>query len=200
MNVQRLGTDYGGWEIDLDLVPKESFIIDAGIGEDMSFSLELIKYKAVKVAAVDPTPRSKDFMHDILKGEHGGQFMYWQSAISITGNQSILMYKNKNLNHASDSLISSHNAVGTNAYTVDTLSITQLIGMIGTPLSVIKLDIEGAEWSVYDQCYGIPQVLIESHSFCIPDRDRAEADMIAAFRQQGYGVHQDKHNYRFFLV
>lgn len=199
MNIQRLGTDYGGWEIDLDLVPKESFIIDAGIGEDMSFSLELIERKAVKVAAVDPTPRSKDYMHDILMGEHGGQFMYWQSAIAITGDQSILMYKNKNPNHASDSLVASHNAVGTTAYTVDTLSITQLIGMIGTPLSVIKLDIEGAEWSVYDQCFGVPQVLIESHTFCIPNRERAEAAMVAAFQGEGYSFAKEKSNFRFYL-
>jgi hypothetical protein len=40
MAIELLGTDYGGWLIDLDLIPRGSTIISAGVGEDISFDLE----------------------------------------------------------------------------------------------------------------------------------------------------------------
>ena len=40
-----VGTQYGGWCIDLDLIPEKSTIISAGVGEDISFDKELIKLK-----------------------------------------------------------------------------------------------------------------------------------------------------------
>ena len=43
--MQYLGTEYGGWLVDLDLIPERSTIVSAGIGEDISFDLELIRQK-----------------------------------------------------------------------------------------------------------------------------------------------------------
>ena len=47
--MQYLGTEYGGWLVDLDLIPERSTIVSAGIGEDISFDLELIRQKRCNV-------------------------------------------------------------------------------------------------------------------------------------------------------
>jgi len=42
MNKIFLGTEYGGWVVDLDLINENDTIICAGVGEDISFETELI--------------------------------------------------------------------------------------------------------------------------------------------------------------
>ena len=37
-------------------------------------------------------------------------------------------------------------------------------------IGFVKIDVEGAEYEVYEQCLGIPQICIEFHSFCLPDK------------------------------
>ena len=61
-NVTMLGTDYGGWIVDLDMIPQGSTVISAGVGEDISFDLELINRYSCRVIGIDPTPKSHKFI------------------------------------------------------------------------------------------------------------------------------------------
>ncbi|MGY4330317.1 FkbM family methyltransferase [Bradyrhizobium sp. LB7.2] len=53
-----LGSDYGGWSVDCSLLGEKSIVYSFGVGEDISFDLELIRRVGCNVHAFDPTPIS----------------------------------------------------------------------------------------------------------------------------------------------
>ena len=55
---ERLGSKYCGWEVAVEKITKDSVCYSFGVGEDVSFDLELINRFGVVVHAFDPTPRS----------------------------------------------------------------------------------------------------------------------------------------------
>jgi hypothetical protein len=60
MNCEKkyLGTEYGGWTICPSVMKRESNILSIGVGNDISFDLELIKNFDSNIFAFDPTPKS----------------------------------------------------------------------------------------------------------------------------------------------
>ena len=62
MNKQFLGTDYGGWVLDVDSVNDGDTIISGGIGTDISFDREISKLKNVTIIMVDPTEKSHNYL------------------------------------------------------------------------------------------------------------------------------------------
>jgi hypothetical protein len=57
-----LGTEYGGWTFNPELLGPDSVVYCAGIGEDISFDLGLIARFGVTVHAFDPTPKSIEWL------------------------------------------------------------------------------------------------------------------------------------------
>ena len=54
-----LGSIYGGWTICTEAgLGSDSVIYSVGVGEDISFDLDLIKTFGCQILAFDPTPRS----------------------------------------------------------------------------------------------------------------------------------------------
>ena len=62
MSIQYIGSEYGGWPIDLDLITPRSTVISGGIGTDASFDKSLIKLKQCNVIGIDPTKKSHDYI------------------------------------------------------------------------------------------------------------------------------------------
>jgi FkbM family methyltransferase len=56
-----LGTEYGGWPIATTGLDSSSICYLAGVGEDISFDLGLIKRFGCEVHAFDPVPRSGEY-------------------------------------------------------------------------------------------------------------------------------------------
>ncbi len=55
----RMGNSYGGFEVAAGKLDKEGVIVYSfGIGEDLSFSDDIIKRFDARVYAYDPTPKS----------------------------------------------------------------------------------------------------------------------------------------------
>ena len=167
MNFKMLGTDYGGWLIDLSLVPPESVIISAGVGEDISFDLELITRKKCNVVGIDPTVKSHRFIdkHVDLKN-----FTLLKKALTSKNDDLIEIYKNKNPDHVSESILPNHRAVkGFDYYLADTVNLPFLFEKYNN-VSLIKLDIEGSEYEVINELEFMPdsvkQICIEFHHFC----------------------------------
>lgn len=183
-NIQQLGTDYGGWTIDLDSIENNSTIIDAGLGEDISFSLELQKIKNVKIIGIDPTQKSIEY----IKNLNLDNFELIEKAIAKYGEKQITMFKNKNSEHVSESMFSSHFSVKGEFYSVDCISFKELIEN-NHNISLIKMDIEGSEYDCLQECLGIKQVCVEFHDFCIEDKKRKDTDlMIKMMIKNGYEV------------
>lgn len=166
-NLTMLGTDYGGWIVDLDLIPHGSTVISAGVGEDISFDLELINKFSCNVVGIDPTPKSHKFInnHKELKN-----FYLIKKALTDKNNDIIKLFKNTNPNHVSESELKLHSSVSQYDYHLaETINLPFLFENYHN-ISVIKMDIEGSEYSVIKNLHDVPdsvkQICVEFHHFC----------------------------------
>jgi FkbM family methyltransferase len=167
----RLGTKYGGNRVDLDLIPEGSTIISAGVGEDISFDLELIRLKGCRIIGIDPTEKSKryilsKFQNLLIKPDN---FVFINKALvsNDRAGQKLKMYVNKNPKHVSDSEVSSHRAASNKFYMADTITLNELFSKYEN-ISLIKLDIEGSEYKMIDDVIAsnVQQTSIEFHHSC----------------------------------
>jgi FkbM family methyltransferase len=165
--MQYLGTEYGGWLVDLNLIPERSTIISAGIGEDISFDLELIDKKRCNIIGIDPTVKS----HRFIEGQKTlTNFLLLKKALDSESGKQITMYKNSNPTHVSESILSNHSSVKKEeSYLAETVSLQEIF-KIYDDISLIKMDIEGSEYNVLNNLKNIPdsvrQLCIEFHHFC----------------------------------
>jgi FkbM family methyltransferase len=60
--VVRLGSRYGGWWVPVGDLSERSICYSAGVGEDITFDLELIRLVGCSVVALDPTPHAVRYM------------------------------------------------------------------------------------------------------------------------------------------
>ena len=147
-NIQRNGKWSNGWVIDIDLVPKNSWIIGLGVGADIGFELELIESKKCKILAIDPllntqgnavSPEKENYLQKLKKEKkiNDDNFFHIRKYITNTNNE--------------------NNITLTEALKVCGISIEDV--------SVFKMDIEGSEYSVLDTITEItvPQIGIEFH-------------------------------------
>jgi FkbM family methyltransferase len=161
--VARLGTAYGAHAIDLEPLTSRSVVYSFGVGEDVSFDLELIDRIGVTIHAFDPTPRSIAWvkaqtlppgfvLHEVGLASHDGT-----AEFSLP----------ENPEHISHTLLQRRNVSGP-SIRVEVRRLATLARELGHErIDVLKMDIEGAEYAVIDDILasGIPigQILIEFH-------------------------------------
>lgn len=161
------GTTYGGWMLNLDLVPEGSTVISAGIGEDISFDLELIRERKCEVVGIDPTPKSHRF---IEKQKDLKNFEMINAALHSEDGTILEMYKNKRDDHVSESILPHHQSVKEyDSYYAETISLDTVFKRYSN-VSVVKMDIEGSEYAVLSALDILPetvkQLCVEFHHFC----------------------------------
>lgn len=177
--IERLGSANGGWWVDLDYVPRGSCIIDGGVGFDVSFAREVITRAGAYAVGVDPSPASWDYVN----GLHLVDYEFVLGAIIADGSFTRI-YRNP---IGSESCYPDHRGVGNSNYMSVGIMLSDLISQKNP--SLIKLDIEGAEYGVYRQCFGVAQVCIEFHHRCVArfTQDDTEA-AILDFVDAGYAI------------
>ena len=196
MNKKYLGTEYGGWEVDLDSIEEGDIIIDAGLGEDLSFIEELKKIKNVRFIGIDPTEKSHRYVEkmnlpylDLIK-----------KAVAKQGTESIKFYKNSNPNYVSESYFMDHGAVLLdNFYTVQCVSMTDIIKKYSP--SLIKMDIEGAEYDVLSECIGVKQICVEFHHHCLESKSFDDtSECINMMKSNNYMVISNRNDIEFTFI
>jgi FkbM family methyltransferase len=170
----RLGTRYGGWWIDKTALGSTPFLIDCGLGEDISFPLAFIQTFGGKVIGIEPNPQSLAYCRDRCPPS----MEIYPNAISSTGGQELTFHLPRALDQlpfgadgVSGSLVASHDYVtGGDTLQVTSISLNEILSRAGrNECDVLKLDIEGAEYDLLgDLCrtgdirrFG--QVLVEFH-------------------------------------
>ena len=164
LKLSRLGSEYGSSVVVLDLIAPESTIISAGVGEDISFDLELIKQKGCKVIGIDPTDKAKTYVEKI----RNENYVFLQKALFSQNRNSVTMYKSSRPDYVSESVTRSHRSVASSdCYEAQTISIEELLKEY-PDISLLKMDIEGAEYDVLNSIekLNIPQIYVEFHHFC----------------------------------
>jgi hypothetical protein len=171
----RLGTHYGGWflpeQIPLDA---NSFVVSAGVGEDISFDLTLQARTGCKILLLDPTERAIRHvaeMKEYYAGERRGNtpfsgsiqpdYMKWVEgsradwgriefrAIGLWTEPSTLkFYKQDNPLYVSQSFVPG--MYSNTAFTLAPVDRLSNIVPVDQTIDLLKLDIEGAEMPVLD--------------------------------------------------
>jgi FkbM family methyltransferase len=193
MRFNLYGTQYGGWMVDLELVPPASTIISAGVGEDISFDLELIKRRKCQVVGIDPTPKSHVF---IEQQENLTNFELIKSALHTKDGEVLQMYKNKRDDHVSESILPTHQSVKNfDSYYAETISLPMLFEKYKN-ISLVKMDIEGAEYDILENLESIPpsvkQVCVEFHHFCTNKSIGDTEKILDKMRSLGFGDRIEK--------
>lgn len=191
MNIQYLGSSYGGWKIDLDSINDGDTIIDGGLGEDISFDIELLKLKKVRIIGIDPTEKSHRFMEG--NTQYGIELI--KAAIEKEGIEKVEMFKNSNPNYVSESVNSNHSMSKNESYLAPVVNLKNLISEYNP--SLIKLDIEGSEYNVYKDCVGVKQICIEFHHHCINGISISDTNNVIDYlKGNGYEVIASTPNYQ----
>lgn len=172
---QRLGTRYGGWWVDLDLLGPQPLLIDCGLGEDISFPTAFLQRVAdAKVIGVDPNPRSLTY----CRARCPANMEILPNALWTRTGETLAFHlprSQEELPHGADgvsgSLDPSHDYVeGGERIEIRTIDLDTLLARAGrTECDVLKLDIEGAEYELLaaliasGRLLAARQVLVEFH-------------------------------------
>ena len=62
LELKRLGTDYGGWTVPVNVLNEDSICYCAGVGTDASFDFALLDLFGCSVFSFDPTPKAIAYM------------------------------------------------------------------------------------------------------------------------------------------
>jgi FkbM family methyltransferase len=172
--MQTLGTNYGGWSIPLSIkLDSNSIVYSAGVGEDISFDLNLQdKYKC-NIILIDPTKRALTHFKEvrdyyakkIFKFSGSIQPDYLTNICTVNPNfckfsyvkkglykeKSVLkFYKQTNPKYISQSLVD--NMFGKDYDEVEVDSLKNIMSEYNhNRIDLLKLDIEGAEVDVLEQ-------------------------------------------------
>jgi FkbM family methyltransferase len=137
------GKNHCGWSIPLRVLGPDSVILDAGLGEDMSFSTAIADFYGCRIQGFDPTPRAIAFVNQL---NHPSITLHPYGVAAETGE--VTFYMPDNPNHVSGSEIKA-NHVGEKTIQVNMLSLEDAMTRIGRDeLDLLKIDIEGSEYKL----------------------------------------------------
>lgn len=140
----RLGSGYGGWWVPTGLLGPDSVCYSAGVGEDVTFDLALIKKFGCEVWAFDPTPRSIIYAETVDDPSfHFVPVGLWSVEADLR------FYAPVDPSHVSHSAVNAQHT--TDYFVAKCKPIATLMHDIGHDrLDLLKMDIEGAEVPVLD--------------------------------------------------
>jgi FkbM family methyltransferase len=159
---QTYGSDGAAWTVCLNRLSEDSVVYSFGVGEEISFDLELIRSIGVTVHAFDPTPRSITWVQAQSLPK---QFVFHPYGVAgEDGNRKFIPPNDPT--HVSYTLLHRHSSRP--AVEVGVFRVASIMRMLGhTQIDLIKMDIEGAEYEVLqdllDANVPISQLLVEFH-------------------------------------
>lgn len=160
---QLLGSVYGGWMIIPDLLTANSVVCSFGVGNDISFDLELIRRFGATVHGFDPSPEAIRFISGQVDLPSRYRFHPWGLG-PIDGEAEFF----RPVNGAMYSLAAATQQNGAGRVSLPVKRLSTILQTIGAEfIDVLKMDIEGAEYSLIDSLVEsspkIGQLLIEFH-------------------------------------
>ncbi|HIG75053.1 MAG TPA: FkbM family methyltransferase [Bacteroidetes bacterium] len=183
-----LASGYGAWHIVAGSLTPESVVYSVGIGDDVSFDIELIRRFGVTIHAFDPTPESQTWLEAQALPE---RFHARPVALAATDGP-LALYAN-----ASEGVLSHSALTGTHtrgeAVEVDGRRLATLMRENGHDhVDLLKMDVEGAEYEVLTDLLrsgaDVRQLLVEFHHRFPEIGPGATREAIAALRGAGYRV------------
>ena len=153
--IERLGSEWGGFWIDTSLIPQGSTAICAGIGNDITFDVELMCRFGCHIVGLDPTQRAiehieRSLVSGLITPEN---YTFMPRALFGKTGEVLHCHSFRSVwRQGGDESIS--------------ISLPDLFA--GYPdVSIVKMDIEGSEFPVIESLVEIPQsvrqIAVEFH-------------------------------------
>jgi FkbM family methyltransferase len=144
-----------------------SLILSFGLADDVSFEIEAIKRFGCRVIGFDPTPRSEAYIKNNIKDE---AFTY--KSIALAEHDGRLTFRTAADGNISLSAVAEYNSAQDETLNLPCQKLGSIMSdLMITKISLLKLDIEGSEYSVIDQICSenllqhVDQLLVEFHHF-----------------------------------
>jgi FkbM family methyltransferase len=161
--LNRFGTDYGGYFLDESMISNKAVVYSLGIGEDISFDLSLIERFGAEVEAFDPTPRVKKWL---ASQTLPGQFHFHETGIAdFDGEAQFHLPPRKDwVSHS----MSPARQYSRECERFPVMRLATAMHCLGHHrIDVLKMDIEGAEYAVIEDIVKgripVQQLLVEFH-------------------------------------
>lgn len=170
---ERLGTRYGGWWLFAPAISPQPLLVDCGLGNDISFTVEFLQRFGGRVIGIDPNPAALGYARaNCPAGMEVRDAAFWKEAgrelrFHLPG-------PSEQLPHGADgvsgSLLASHAYARGATRMVRTTSLVEVLASAERhECDVLKLDIEGAEYEVLEalcssgDIHRVRQLLVEFH-------------------------------------
>lgn len=155
-----------------DVVPDDAVVLSFGIGTDSLFEEDILKrYHNAHVYAFDPTPMTIEY---VRKLDDEPRFHFYPYGLSKeNGMQTFYLPKNKK--NVSCSMIKNQ-ATSNETIQVEMKTFSSILTMcnFAKEINILKMDIEGVEFSVIDDILNldidIQQICLEIHPYIFKDR------------------------------
>ncbi len=195
LRLERIGSDYGGWYVPVDLLTAHSICYLAGVGEDITFDLGLIDRVGCHVYAFDPTPRAAEHVAIVAKGValfHFFEIGLWSEEATMR------FFAPQDPRHVSHSIV---NLQKTESYfDASCRPLRAIMDDLGHDhIDLLKMDIEGAEHRVIAAMLSddvLPRII--AVEFDQPARYRQMRHTFKLLLDSGYSlINIDKSNLTF---
>lgn len=184
-----MGNLYGGFYAATQYVNKDSVVFSFGIGEDISFDTEISNLTKCTIHGFDPTPKSINWIKNNKELPEG--FHFHEYGIDVHDGF-VTFFLPENKNYVSGSIVTNEK-LKSDGIKVPMKSFKTICEELGyTCIDVIKMDIEGAEYSVIPDILSsgikIKQILIEFHHRFYKDGFKRNEEMITLMNKHGYKI------------
>jgi FkbM family methyltransferase len=225
LQLVRIGTGYGGWFCCRDLLGSGRVAMCCGAGEDISFDVGLNAGWGMRIICVDPTPRAIAHVASLLDAQRHGRPMQIEAGplhYDLAGFRAaeftfipravwsadgyLELFAPSDPAHVSYSALNLQRTADT--IRVRSSTVASILAEFGVPrLSLLKVDIEGAEYEVLRSMLAAnirpEQLLVEFDQVNQPLTPLFWVQLLRALRQlraAGYRlVHREYANYTFVL-
>lgn len=188
----RCGNEYGGFEVfEKNLLGKKIIVYSFGIGEDLSFSEDILKhFVGVEIYAFDPTPKAVNYVKNSALYSRT-EFHFYDYALT-DGDGEDVFFLPQNENYVSGSLYQAKH-LKSNGIKVQKKKLRTIMNELGhNKIDLLKMDIEGSEFDVIDNLIDerieFAQLCIEVHDRFFKDGDIKLKHMLKKLKNAGFNL------------
>lgn len=187
--VSIFGSEYGAWGVDPSLLNTNSVVYSFGVGEDITFDIGLIEAIGCNVHAFDPTPIAVEW----ISGQTLPQKLHFHPiGLSSIDEEAEFQVPPKGGWH-SFSLTPDPGAQQSGSVTCPVRRLSTLMTQFGHEhLELVKMDIEGFEYSVIDdmitKAIRPTMLLVEFHHGCYGISAEKTRTAVRILQDYNYGI------------